>query len=90
MQPPVAEPARLPHPRLAAQALAFAQTQPYHALRQNCICFADFMARVRLADRVSCSCLLCLDTCSFCLHSICFACFMAQVSQLLCCKRQLG
>ncbi|KAI7838929.1 hypothetical protein COHA_007291 [Chlorella ohadii] len=28
------------------QALAFAQAQPYHALRQNCICFADFIARV--------------------------------------------
>jgi hypothetical protein len=31
---------------LVQKALAFAQAQPYHALRQNCICFADFMARV--------------------------------------------
>ena len=36
-----------PHPGArAAQALAFAESRPYHALRNNCIHFADFCVRV--------------------------------------------
>lgn len=41
-----------PFPR---QALAFAEATPYHALRSNCICFADFAVRVLTGGAVKCA-----------------------------------
>lgn len=43
-----------PPPR-PPQALAFAEGNPYHALKSNCICFADFVVRVLTGGAVKCA-----------------------------------
>lgn len=43
------------HPFPRVQALAFAEANPYHALKSNCICFADFAVRVLTGGAVKCA-----------------------------------
>ncbi|KAL4441079.1 hypothetical protein ABPG77_010510 [Micractinium sp. CCAP 211/92] len=46
------------HPLEAAhvqKALAFAEATPYHALKSNCICFADFAVRVLTGGAIKCA-----------------------------------